>query len=197
MSEYASDGGVSRSGEKALCTLCETAPGGKDGNDFSNSMLLLACFCLPDEFFDFFRRLAISPSWHSMQKIPCDVLAYRRFSICFLQFRHRKQLAQNAWSPVRIARSSILFPHALQLYVQLLQMREPSPRRRRFASESRRVPHVLHRKQSICHRLPAEQLLVSAATDTKMPMPAHQVRRPFPPRVSKFTKHQRQLRTHE
>lgn len=34
-------------------------------------------------------------------------------------------------------------------------MREPSPRRRRFASESRRVPHVLHRKQFRCHRFPA------------------------------------------
>jgi hypothetical protein len=56
---------------------------------------------------------------------------------------------------VRIARSSILLLHALQLYVQLLQMREPSPRRRRFASESRRVPHVLHRKQFRCHRFPA------------------------------------------
>lgn len=93
VSESVSDGGVSRSGVSAVCVA---APGGSDGNDFSNSMLLLDCFCLPDEFFDFFRRLAISPSWHSMQKIPCDVLAYRRFSICFLQFRHRKQLAQNA-----------------------------------------------------------------------------------------------------
>jgi hypothetical protein len=60
---------------------------------------------------------------------------------------------------VRIARSSILLPQALQLYVQLLQMRDPSPRRRRFASESRRVPHVLHRKQFKCHRLPAVELL--------------------------------------
>lgn len=90
-----------------------------------------------------------------MQNIPCDVRAYLRFSILRLQFRHRKQVAQNAWSPVRIARSSILFPQALQLYVQLLHIREPSPRRRRFASESRRVPQVLHRKQFKCHRLPA------------------------------------------
>jgi hypothetical protein len=59
------------------------------------------------------------------------------------------------WSPVKMARSSILFPHALQLYVQLLQMSEPSPRSRRLASESRRVPQVLHRKQSMCHLLPA------------------------------------------
>lgn len=97
----------------------------------------------------------MSDSWQLMQKMPCDVLAYRRFSIFLLQFRHRKQVAQKAWSPVRIARSSILLLHALQLYVQLLQIREPSPRRRRFASESRRVPQVLHRKQFRCHRFPA------------------------------------------
>jgi hypothetical protein len=54
-----------------------------------------------------------------------------------------------------MARSSILSPQALQLYVQLLQMSEPSPRRRRFASESRSVPQVLQRKQSRCHLLPA------------------------------------------
>ena len=72
-----------------------------------------------------------------------------------LQLRQRKQVEQKAWSPVRMARSSILLPQALQLYVQLLQIREPSPRRRRLASESRRVPQVLHRKQSRCHRLPA------------------------------------------
>lgn len=36
-----------------------------------------------------------------------------------------------------------------------MHIREPSPRRSRFASESRRVPHVLHLKQSICHRFPA------------------------------------------
>lgn len=118
-------------------------------------MLLFDCLFLLDVFGFFFLLLAINPSWHSMQNIPCDVRAYRRFSIFFLQLRQRKQLAQNAWSPVRIARSSILFPQALQLYVQLLQMRDPSPRRRRFASESRRVLQVLQRKQSICHRLPA------------------------------------------
>ena len=94
-----------------------------------------------------------------MQNMPCDVRAYRRFSILRLQFRQRKQEAQNAWSPVRIARSSILLPQALQLYVQLLQMREPSPSRRRFASESRSVPQVLHRKQFKCHRLPAADSL--------------------------------------
>lgn len=99
-----------------------------------------------------------------MQKIPCDVRAYLKFSIFRLQFRQRKQVAQNAWSPVKMARSSILLPQALQLYVQLLQMREPSPRRRRFASESRSVPQVLHRKQFKCHRLPAGwDLLVELA----------------------------------
>lgn len=54
-----------------------------------------------------------------------------------------------------MARSSILLPQWLQLYVQLLQMRDPSPRRSRLASESRSVPHVLQRKQSMCHLLPA------------------------------------------
>ena len=42
-----------------------------------------------------------------------------------MQFRHLKQLAQKAWSPVKMARSSILFPQWLQLYVQLLHIREP------------------------------------------------------------------------
>jgi hypothetical protein len=108
-------------------------------------------------------------SWQSIQKIPCDVRAYLRFSIFFLQFRHLKQLAQKAWSPVKMARSSILFPQLLQLYVQLLQIREPSPRRSRFASESSRVPQVLHRKQSICHLLPARvivsQYLIACALE--------------------------------
>ena len=36
-----------------------------------------------------------------------------------------------------------------------MQMSEPSPRRSRLASESSSVPHVLHRKQSMCHLLPA------------------------------------------
>jgi len=90
-----------------------------------------------------------------MQKMPCEVRAYRRFSILRLQFLHRKQFAQKAWSPVKMAKSSILLPQWLQLYVQLLQMSEPSPSSSRFASESRRVPQVLQRKQSICHRFPA------------------------------------------
>jgi hypothetical protein len=90
-----------------------------------------------------------------MQNIPCEVRAYRKFSILRLQFLHLKQFAQKAWSPVRMARSSILFPQWLQLYVQLLHMSEPSPSRSRLASESRRVPHVLQRKQSMCHRFPA------------------------------------------
>lgn len=38
----------------------------------------------------------------------------------------------------------------------MLHIKEPSPSRRRFASESRRVLHVLHRKQSMCHLLPAK-----------------------------------------
>lgn len=102
-----------------------------------------------------------------MQNIPCEVRAYLRFSIFRLQFLHLKQVAQNAWSPVRIAKSSILLLHALQLYVQLLQMREPSPRRSRFASESRRVPQVLHRKQFKCHRLPAVDLLERLKIEVK------------------------------
>lgn len=104
---------------------------------------------------DFFRRRAIRDSWHDMQKMPCDVRAYRRFSILRLQFLHLKQLAQKAWSPVKIAKSSILLPQWLQLYVQLLQIRDPSPSSSRLASESRSVPQVLQRKQSICHLLPA------------------------------------------
>ncbi len=90
-----------------------------------------------------------------MQNIPCEVRAYLRFSILRLQFLQRKQVAQKAWSPVRIARSSILLPQALQLYVQLLHINDPSPSKRRFASESSKVPQVLHRKQLRCHRLPA------------------------------------------
>lgn len=39
-------------------------------------------------------------------------------------------------------------------------MSEPSPSRRRFASESRSVLHVLQRKQSRCHRFPAASPLV-------------------------------------
>ena len=105
-----------------------------------------------------------------MQNMPCEVRAYRRFSILRLQFRHRKHVAQNAWSPVRIARSSILLPQALQLYVQLLQIREPSPRRRRFASESRSVPQVLHRKQFRCQRLPAAGLLATLTLDARHTM---------------------------
>jgi hypothetical protein len=56
-----------------------------------------------------------------------------------------------------MARSSILLPQWLQLYVQLLHISEPSPSSSRFASESRRLPHVLQRKQSMCHRFPAVQ----------------------------------------
>lgn len=39
--------------------------------------------------------------------------------------------------------------------MQLLQIREPSPSSRRFASESRSVPQVLHRKHCMCQRFPA------------------------------------------
>lgn len=121
-----------------------------------------------------------------MQNIPCEVLAYLRFSIFFLQFRHLKHVAQKAWSPVRMARSSILLLQTLQLYVQLLQIREPSPSRRRFASESRMVPQVLQRKQSMCHRLPAGRLSVYRSRKvTIVASETHQVRRPFLPRVSK------------
>ena len=38
-----------------------------------------------------------------------------------------------------------------------MQIREPSPSSSRLASESSRVPHVLQRKQSMCHRFPAVQ----------------------------------------
>lgn len=131
----------------------------------------------------FLRLLAISASWQSIQKMPCEVRAYRRFSIFFLQFRHLKQSEQNAWSPVKMAKSSILEPHPEQLYVQLLQIREPSPSRSRFASESRSVPQVLHRKQSMCHRLPAvtRQSMEALLTEYRL---THQVRMPSLPRES-------------
>ena len=128
--------------------LCETALGGKAGSDFSSFSLAFACAAAA---FDFFRLRAMSDSWQLIQKMPCDVRAYRKFSIFLLQLRHRKHVAQKAWSPVRMANSSILLPQALQLYVQLLQTSEPSPRSKRFASESSSVLHWLHLKQSRCH----------------------------------------------
>jgi hypothetical protein len=131
--------------------------GGKAGNDFSviiGDLSFSRAFAAAAAFDLFFLR-AINVSWQSIQKMPWDVRAYLRFSILRLQLRQRKHAAQKAWSPVRMARSSILSPQALQLYVQLLQIREPSPNRSRFASESSRVPQVLQRKQSRCHRLPA------------------------------------------
>lgn len=97
-----------------------------------------------------------------------------------LQFRHLKQLAQKAWSPVRMARSSILFPQELQLYVQLLQINEPSPRRSRCASESSRVLQVLHRKQSICHLLPARNTKSVQAGRNKESIPTYLIQKPFP-----------------
>jgi hypothetical protein len=90
-----------------------------------------------------------------MQKMPCHVLAYLRFSISRLQFLHLKQPRQNAWFSARIARSSILFPQAEQEYVQLSQRRPSSPCSSNSESIPRRVPHVPHLKQSICHLLPA------------------------------------------
>lgn len=68
----------------------------------------------------------------------------------------------------------------------MLHIKEPSPSNSRFASESRRVPQVLQRKQSMCHRLPAVvcqcySLHVSAEN-------AYLARRPFPlPRSRHFT----------
>lgn len=149
-SENTSDG-VSTSGVYALrCDCCSSNWGGSAGRDLSTFGAAGA-----GGFLDFFRRRAISDSWQDMQKIPCDVRAYRRFSILRLQFLHLKQFAQKAWSPVKMARSSILLPQWLQLYVQLLQIRDPSPRSSKLASESRSVPQVLQRKQSMCHLLPA------------------------------------------
>lgn len=60
-----------------------------------------------EEVFFFLR--ASSVSWQLMQKMPCEVLAYCRSSIFFLQLRQQKHEEQKAWSPVRIARSSIFF----------------------------------------------------------------------------------------
>lgn len=89
--------------------------GGIAGKDLSNNMLLDNFE--RDEGFRpvFLRRRAMSASWQSMQKMPCEVRAYLRFSIFRLQLRHLKQSEQNAWSPVKMARSSILLPQLLQL----------------------------------------------------------------------------------
>ena len=107
-SEKTSDG-VSKSGVKAFPPE-GTALGGRAGRDLSTLAVGPG-----SGFFVFFRRRAMRDSWHDMQNMPCEVRAYRRFSILRLQLRHRKQLAQKAWSPVRMARSSILFPQWLQL----------------------------------------------------------------------------------
>lgn len=111
-----SESASTRSFEKAFRG---TALGGRAGRDLS---VIMGDASLSRDFepevavdFDFFRLLAMRDSWQLMQNIPCDVLAYRRFSIFLLQFLHRKHVAQKAWSPVRMARSSILLPHALQL----------------------------------------------------------------------------------
>lgn len=133
----------------------------------------------------FLRRRAIKASWQSIQKMPCEVRAYLRFSIFLLQFLHLKQFAQKAWSPVRMAKSSILFPQLLQLYVQLLQIKEPSPSSNRFASESRRVSQVLHLKQSMCHLFPAG---LKSAIDPTLPRKvAYQVQMLCPLQGSVFT----------
>lgn len=108
-SENTSDG-VSSSGVKDVCG--PPALGGKAGRDLST---LGAGPADDGGFFDFLRRRAIRDSWQAMQKIPCEVRAYRKFSILRLQFLQRKQFAQKAWSPVKMARSSILFPQWLQL----------------------------------------------------------------------------------
>ena len=107
-----SESGETRSSENAFGGI---AFGGKAGSDLSTIGESLSRVFAWAAALDFFLRLAMSDSWQLMQKMPCDVLAYRRFSIFLLQFRHRKQVAQKAWSPVRIARSSILLLHALQL----------------------------------------------------------------------------------
>lgn len=98
--------GVSMSGVNWVAAL-----GGKAGSDLST----FACTEAEGGFLVFFRRRAIRDSWQDMQKIPWEVRAYRRFSILRLQFLHRKQFAQKAWSPVKMARSSILLPQWLQL----------------------------------------------------------------------------------
>ena len=67
--------------------------GGSEGRLLSRCMLLLLLACFRCVVF-FFRLLAIKPSWQSMQNMPCDVRAYRRFSIFFLQLRQRKHPAQ-------------------------------------------------------------------------------------------------------
>jgi hypothetical protein len=72
--------------------------GGKAGRDFSVIMgdrSFSRAFAAAAAFDRFF-LLAIKVSWQSMQKIPCEVLAYRRFSILRLQLRQRKQAAQKA-----------------------------------------------------------------------------------------------------
>ena len=85
---------------------------------------------------------------------PCD----KRHSFLNTSCRHYCPIATFLFS----ARPG-LHPHTrlADYCLQLLQIKDPSPRRRRFASESRRVPQVLHRKQLRCHRLPAENSLLA------------------------------------
>jgi hypothetical protein len=72
--------------------------GGSAGNDLSTSIEDVSFSFDFDSAaaLDFFLRLAISDSWQLMQKIPCEVLAYLRFSILRLQLRQRKHVAQKA-----------------------------------------------------------------------------------------------------
>jgi hypothetical protein len=67
-SEKMSDG-VSRSGVKAF-PPAGTALGGRAGKDLSTFGVGAA-----GGFLVFFRRRAMSDSWHDMQKIPCEVRA--------------------------------------------------------------------------------------------------------------------------
>jgi hypothetical protein len=112
-SSAGSSAGVLASSSTRLSTSGGKPVGGRAGRDFSTmsdwSSFFLAAALV------FFLRRAMRDSWQLMQKMPCEVRAYRRFSIFRLQLRQRKQVAQKAWSPVRIARSSILLPQALQL----------------------------------------------------------------------------------
>ena len=63
--------GVSTSGVKALrCDCCSSNCGGSAGRDLSTLGAAGA-----GGFLDFFRRRAMSDSWHDMQKMPCEVRA--------------------------------------------------------------------------------------------------------------------------
>uniref|UniRef100_A0A0L0P3Q6 Uncharacterized protein n=1 Tax=Candidozyma auris TaxID=498019 RepID=A0A0L0P3Q6_CANAR len=82
-----------------------------------------------------------------MQKSPLEVLAYRKSSILDLQTLHLKQEEQYAWSPVKMAKSSIFFPHCLQLYEHEEQIKLPSPKMRKFELQPNDWSHLEHLKQ--------------------------------------------------